>query len=177
MNIDKLVELDRQVMECKACVLCKNQHCTPFWSHDSKYVLLYESNPALDVTKHNVLLWSTLNQYGFLRDDFLVLPTVLCKMGLSKRNRKPVSPAMSHREECRQWTNSYINEVKPKAMLTIGNIAMEHVVGIFDGITQKNAHVHRKKICGNIIPIVTSVAPNFNPEMFKKSVEILSTVI
>ncbi len=157
-----LEELDNDLKHCECCYLCKNGKVLPEISEHTKYILLMEQ-PLRDRPEYLDKFWELFRDVGLSRQEFLILHTVQCYTDKSKRKGKHKSnmPSRSHREECRPWLHAYLQTLKPPKILVMGNVAMEHICGEFDGITEKNGSVVKPKMCGIVVPCVLSVSPNF----------------
>lgn len=177
-----LITLENSVKKCEACSLHKNGHALVYWTEHSKYIMLMEQ-PLREEPDYMIKFWELFKEVGLSKQEFVILHTVQCRTDLSKRKKHPTTiPSFKHRSECRQWFNSYVDFLEPPKMLVMGNVAMEHVCGDFDGIKEKNATVTKPKICGMIIPCVLSVSPNFlkkrgeGVKMLKKSLEVFKNL-
>lgn len=156
----KLDALDIKVMACTDCYLCKNEHFKPYWSLNSKYVMLFEY-PHKKKEDFMVEFWNIANRNGLAKDQFLIINTVQCLPDMSRRNGrfKYNPPAKIHRETCRSRVLEYYNIIKPKKMLAFGNLSMEECNGEFSGITEKHGSKIVPKFGGFVIPTVLSVHP------------------
>jgi uracil-DNA glycosylase family 4 len=157
-----LDRLTKDLKHCKSCYLHKNGMVLPEITEHSKYIMLMEQ-PLRDRPEYLDKFWELFRNVGLSRQEFVILHTVQCYTDKTKRKSKHKStmPSRLHREECRPWLHAYIQTLRPEKMLVMGNIAMEHVCGEFDGITEKNATVTKPKMGGIITPCVLSVSPNF----------------
>lgn len=170
------IELENDIKHCTSCNLHTNGKQLPYWTEHSKYIMLMDV-PVKDSPEYLDTFWELVKDVGLSRQEFVVLHTVQCHTKMTRRMGKPhyTMPSRSHREECRPWLHAYLQTMKPEKMILFGNIPMEHLIGEFDGIKEKNANVVTPKICGIPIPCVLSVSPSFlksrgkGKEMLRKS--------
>jgi len=171
-----LIELEEDVKHCTACNLHKNGKQLPYWTEHSQYILLMDV-PVQGYPDYMDKFWELFREVGLSKQEFVVLHTVQCHTKMTKRMGKPhyTMPSRSHREECRPWLHAYLKELGRTKMLVMGNVPMEHMIGEFNGIKEKNATVVTPKMCGIPVPCVLSVSPSFlknqrgGKELLKKS--------
>jgi uracil-DNA glycosylase len=162
VGLMELEDINIGIKNCDSCYLSNNKgREIPKFTEHAKYILLLEQ-PLRDRPEYLDTFWELFKKCGLSREEFVVLHTVQCHTQRSlKKGRQSVMPSVAHREACKVWFHNYIKTLKPRKMLVMGNIPMEHVTGTFDGIVELNATVVKPKICGTVVPCVLSVSPNF----------------
>ena len=176
---EKLRQLTQQVSQCENCNLYPNGRTLPDVGEHAKYILLLDHIKP-DMEECMDKLWELFKKVGLSKQEFIVLYTTQCKTKTTKRRGQPHTPppSRSHREECRLWLHEFLYELEEPKMLVMGNIAMEHICGEFNGIIEKNATVTKPKMTGIVVPCVLSVSPSYLREwgkgydMVKKSLEV-----
>lgn len=181
-----LTLLTEQIGQCERCGLYENGRCNPYFTKESKYCIIGEA-PGENEVNNNLPfcgtagkhLWLIMNEFGFKREDFLIINTVNCRPVKGNRNGKPT---VIESGACSEWVRKYIKAMKPKAILTLGNYAKGYIDGMTFGIMICNAAVIEDREYD--APIVLSVHPStciYNGSRGKKmlyeSVKTLRSVV
>ena len=175
----ELLELVNGISQCKYCNLHENGRILPYVGEYATDILLLD-HPKQGMEENMEKLWELFKEVGLSKQEFVVMHTTQCKTKTTKRMGKlhTSAPARSHREECRPWLHAFLQTMKKPRMLVMGNVAMEHVCGDFDGIVEKNDTIIKPKVCGIVVPSVLSVSPSYlthrgkGRDMIKKSLEV-----
>lgn len=177
--MDELCQVREDISQCKNCNLYVNGRILPeVGEYSSNILLLDHLKPDMEECMDK--LWKLFKEVGLSRQEFVVMYTTQCKTKTTKRRGKVFTPppSISYREECRPWLHEFITKIKKPRMLVMGNIAMEHVYGEFNGIVELNATIVKPKMCGIVVPCVLSVSPSYLRDfgkgygMIKKSLEV-----
>lgn len=130
-KIKMLKMLDKQVETCTSCPLHVSGRAVPYWSPDSRYVIIGEA-PGFNETRRGVpfvgaagrILSECITKAGFSRkEEFLIINSVQCRPVdpvNSNRNGKPTEEQIS---TCSKWVRKYIKIINPEKVLCLGNYA------------------------------------------------------
>ena len=181
----KLKILDGQIQCCKDCNLYENGRAKPYWSEKSKYMLILEAPGKEEVENNETLIgktgrmfWDMMTEYQFLKEHFIILNSVNCRVMNGNKNGKP---SELHRDCCRKWIKAYIGVFKPEKIMLLGNYAIhtmtnEWGVGEF---YKKDKLLTESDIFGIDTKLIRSYHPSamiYNKEREKelrKSIELL----
>lgn len=181
--MENLRHMTEDIRQCECCNLHVNGKILPEVGEYAHSILLLD-HPKEDMEECMDKFWEMFREVGLSRQEFIVMYTTQCKTKTTKRRGKLYTPppSRSHREECRPWLHAFLTQIKKPRMLVMGNIAMEHVCGEFNGIVEKNATITKPKICGIVVPCVLSVSPSYLREygkghaMIKKSLGVFKNL-
>jgi len=145
-DIRMLELLDDMILNCKKCDLYTGGHVIPYWTSLSKYAMIGEApgrkeveNNEPFVGKTGRMLWDIMSEYGFRKEEFLIINSVQCRPTDGVRNLKPSIDQISL---CKQLWKKYIKVVKPYRMILLGNFARGSIDNSYSGILRKNAQSH-----------------------------------
>ena len=147
-QINKLTILTENISRCNKCErLRKNGMAIPFWTKNSRYLILAEAPGGEEVLEHlqtplvgeaGVLCWKILKSYKLYREDFVILNSIQCRPVENGRNGKPRTVEI---DTCKFWTDKYIKISQPKAILAFGNYAMYYLFNEISGIKRSNGNI------------------------------------
>jgi len=139
--------LDGQILQCTNCDLHINGRTKPYWTHESKYILIGEA-PGYEEVKYCTpfvgtagrQLWKIMGFHGFRREQFLILNAVNCRPMDDNKNSKPTRQEIGI---CKNWIHKYIKVLYPEIIIVMGTYAMDTITGESVGIMEKNATTAR----------------------------------
>lgn len=180
-QIRMLKLLDDQIQKCHGCNLYKNGRVKPYWTEDSKYMMILES-PSKDETEQNTLLvgkigkifWEIMSELQFVKRDFLIINSVNCRVMNGNKNGKP---AYSHLECCESWIRKYYKVFQPKKVVLFGNYAIKTFIdkwGISSFYKNDTIRFTDYEKYGNIVDIIVSYHPS--AMIFNKKKEIIKSI-
>jgi DNA polymerase len=175
--------LRSQINSCELCPLHNNGRCNPYFTDKSQYVIIGEAPGSNEVEQNMPFvgtagkhLWNIMSEYGFSREDFLIINTVNCRPINGNKNGKPTIDEM---KLCKPWIRKHIKVMSPKAILSLGNYALYHTINEMSGITSYNGTVVKY----GDIPTVLSVHPSMciyngekGKEMLRDSISKLKEI-
>jgi len=161
-----LTLLDNQIQQCEECNLWENGRAKPYWSENSKYMMILEA-PGKEEVEHNETLigktgrmfWNIAAEYQLRKQDFLIMNSVNCRVMNGKKNGKP---SETHRDCCRIWLRKYIKVFQPRKLILCGNYALHTVLGLW-GITKfydESMLLTHEDIYGINVDVVKSIHPS-----------------
>jgi len=137
--------LDGQISECVECELHTGGRCKPYWTEDSKYVIVGEAPGKNEVEQNKPFcgtagnhLWGIMKLQGFHREDFLIINSTNCRPVVGNKNGKP---NLTQIQTCRKWIRKYLTVLKPEAILILGNYAMGTMSDQSFGIMSMNSEI------------------------------------
>lgn len=161
----KLELLDEQIQNCKDCNLYGYGRSKPYWTEQSKYMLILEAPGKEEVENNEVLIgktgrmwWDLASEYQLLKEDFIILNSVNCRVMNGNKNGKP---SESHRECCRKWLKAYIRVFKPEKIVLMGNYALHTITGEW-----KIGEFYKKNLLmskENVFDIDTTIIKSYHP--------------
>jgi len=179
-QIGKLEFLSEKIELCNKCKrLRKNGIAIPYWSKRSKYLMLAEGPGGDEVKEENRtplvgkagrLCFKVLNDFGFKREDFLIINCVQCRpLNEYGGNGKPLPGEI---ENCNFWFRKYLEVLNPPIILALGGYAFNKITKSNIGITK----VSGKLIYSsgfNVIPCIHPASVLYSPENKRLFVESL----
>lgn len=121
-----LLSFRRNLLTCTACDLHEIARCPVPWSGDPgvEYAVLGEA-PGADEDKEGApfvgasgfILRRWLKQAGFKPDTFAYLNAVSCY--------PKGTPSSDHMTACRPWMHGQLEIIRPRVLITVGNIAFK----------------------------------------------------
>lgn len=169
-----LVLIDNMISQCTECKLYINGRSKPYWHKNDdgdvpSYVLIGEA-PGKDeilnnepfVGKAGSILWSLMEEYGFKKEQFLVINSVNCRPINGNKNGKPLPEEMSC---CKKWLNMYINTLVPLRGILLGSYAQQTILNENESVIQTNAGIGLMRLNNfntPLLPLVRSVHPAFS---------------
>lgn len=157
--IQELCDLDIELKKCNNCFIKRNGVRPPIWTEHSKYVMLTE-RPYKNIPEFMREFWKLAGRFGLKEEQFLQISVVQCFPDMNKRTKKHNRPSQLHKDTCKVWFNDYLNIIKPKKMISFGNIPLEFLTGEFNGITELHGTVIKPKINQVVVPTVLSLPPS-----------------
>ena len=153
--------LDRQILECKKCGLYNGGRCVPYYTSQSTVAMIGEAPGREEVGnmpfvgKAGRLLWEVVVPWGLVREDFLIINSTNCRPVDGNKNGKPTK---LQQRACKFWIDKYLKVLQPEKILVLGNYAMNTMIGLDSGITDKNGEVRVVEGYGKL---VLSVHPSY----------------
>lgn len=158
-----LTLLDKQIQSCTDCNLYENGRAKPWWTKNSKYMILLEAPGKTEVENNEVIcgkigdiFWPMLNEEGFTKADFLVMNSANCR---SKKGNKNLIPSEYHRDCCRKWIRKYIKVFQIKKIVLMGNSAIHTITGNW-GISKFIGMTENLNIFENNVEVIYSYHPS-----------------
>jgi uracil-DNA glycosylase family 4 len=119
------------IASCQNCDLKENGIAIPFIGSDLRCILIGEAPGENEIKRHEPfvgragkLLMDIFGQYGFTRENFLILNSINCRPVILRdgkiRNGKP---NLTQIEACRVHNKFYIHNSGIKYIMTLGNYA------------------------------------------------------
>lgn len=184
-KIRMLELLDEMMWCCKNCNLYTGGRVTPYWTSLSKYVIIGEApgreeveNNEPFIGKSGRLLCESMAEFGFRKEEFLIVNCVQCRPTDGNKNLKPNTNQI---ETCKLLWQKYIKVLKPYKILTLGNYAMGNVHVYSHGITSRNARYGYTNSFGDEqgVLYVNSIHPSYciynkeqGPRMLRESIKV-----
>lgn len=130
----KMLEiLDSQIQKCTECILHENGRAKPYWTENSRYMMVLEAPGKEEVENNEVIigktgrmLWDIMAEYQLTKEMFLIINSVNCRPMNGNKNGKP---SEYHRKCCNPWLRKYIKVFKPKKIILFGNYAINTLLG------------------------------------------------
>ena len=136
--------LDEKIQSCTKCNLHENGGCKPYWTEQSKYVILGEAPGRNEVTSNEPFigsagknLWSIMAEFDLTKEEFLIMNSVNCRPVNGNKNGKPTKEQML---TCRSWIRKYIKVLQPELILILGSYPLLTMTGL-TGIMSLNSEV------------------------------------
>lgn len=182
-SVKMLELLDTKIVKCERCSLYSGGRVKPFWSEDSQFAIIGEAPGKNEVLEGSPFvgeagrhLWKILEEFGFTREQFLIINSANCRPTDGRKNLKPNEEQL---KTCRKWIELYMKVVRPHRVLLLGNYATNTILGEKRGILSTNATVEYSKEFN--CNIVRSVHPSMciyrgeqGKQMLRKSIEMFS---
>jgi DNA polymerase len=134
--------LDGLIEECKECPLHVNGKALPYWTPNSRFLIIGEApgkneveNGEPFVGRAGKNLWEAMAKHGFRREDFGIINRVQCRPVVDNKNGKPTVTQMS---TCQKWVRKFIKCLDPKVVILLGNYAKSIVDNKNGGIENMN---------------------------------------
>ena len=105
------------------------------------------------VGRSGEVLDSALRDNGFARSDVRITNCVRCR---PPENRDPTAEEL---ENCREYLEREIDSVDPTAIVALGKVPSEHLLGRSVGVTEEAGSVRDARISGTTRRLVVSVHP------------------
>jgi len=149
-QIKKLNFLNESISKCKKCErLYHFGKAYPYFTRHSKYLAMAEAPGEIEVQDNYQTplvgragrkLFSELSRHkiNLKRKDFVLLNTVQCRPVENGKNGKPTEEEI---ENCRFWTERYIEVFEPKLILALGNYALRYFFDDVEGITHESGNI------------------------------------
>ena len=167
-QIRMLILLDKQVKTCQRCGLHKNGTAIPYWTADSKYVIIGEAPGYNEVRRQTPfvgqagkILIENLHNIGFKSKDFLIINSVQCRPQQNNTNSKPTEQELGI---CQSYVRKYIKVINPEKILSLGNYAKYIFTGDITGILRQRGKFNELsfKILGDVTyPILFTIHPAY----------------
>jgi len=166
-QIRMLQLLDKQVKNCNKCELHSNGTAIPYWTPNSKYVIICEAPGYNEVRKQSPfvgaageILTRELEKVNFSSNDFLILNTVQCRPVSGNRNSKPNETQI---ECCQGHLRRYIKVVNPEKILCLGNYAKYLFTGDLQGILRQRGTFNEYTLEGSDkkYPVLFTIHPAY----------------
>jgi DNA polymerase len=160
-DADGVALIAEQIAACSACALCQTRtHTVPGTGAAKPAVMVIGEAPGKDedeqglpfVGKAGQLLDKMLAAIGLFRNqNCFIANTIKCR---PPGNRDPFP---SEQDACFHFLQSQINALKPKAILVVGRIALQKLLGTAMGITR----IHGQFFDYENIPLMATFHPSF----------------
>ena len=170
-QIRMLELLDKKVEHCISCNLSLSlSQCKPYWTPDSKYVIIGESPSRSELRARRPFLGSggnilrdELTRANFKSKDFLIINSVQCivtgRKGDYINNGKPTKEQL---DCCQNYVRKYIKIVNPEKILCLGNYAKYLFTGETQGVLrQRGSFVEYDMGGGYEFPVLFTVHPAY----------------
>jgi len=178
MNSEELSNLNKKIRRCKKCKLHKTriQAVVSKINDNSCVIAFIGEAPGADedregkpfVGRSGRLLQETLDEVGIT--DYAITNTVKCR---PPENRNPTDEEIA---KCSEWLNEEIKLFKPKIIVPLGSIAMQHLTDINTGILKASGKIHKDKYFPIPHPSYYLRNPHKQPE-FKHMIKKLGELI
>lgn len=162
-KIRMLEILDDMITNCQKCSLYSGGRVTPYWTFLSKYVMIGEApgkeeveNDEPFIGKSGKILWEIMGEYGFRKEEFLIINSVQCRPTDGSKNLKP---SIEQINLCREIWKKYIKVLSPYRMILLGNYASGIINGSYGGIVNRNSELRYSDFFD--IEYISSVHPNY----------------
>ena len=132
--------IDINIIRCKDCSL-RDECSKPVLPSNGRYnMMIVGEAPGRDedkegegfVGKSGKLLWDSIVEYGYEREDFYITNVVKCYPSETK------TPSKANIKKCSRWLDDEIKKVKPFIILSFGNTGLKYFTGEDKGIMEKN---------------------------------------
>lgn len=168
---------NRTLLQCQDCSLIRE--CDkPVMPSTGKYnVMILGEAPGRDENKFGKgfigqsgeILWELVEKYGFQRRNFNVSNIVKCWPSKSK------TPTRKHIDKCRKWIHEELKQIRPFAVLALGNTNVKYFTDKDSGIMSLSGETEWNEeygtwICWCIHPAST-IYQKENKELFRKGVK------
>lgn len=171
-KIRMLELLDKQVKGCESCNLHTNGKLIPFWSKDSKYLIISESPNKNDIKINRPfmggggsILRDELTNAGLSSKDFMIINSVQCAPVYTENNNKPSEEQLV---SCQQHLRRYIKVLDPDKVLCLGNYAKYIFTNETQGVLRQRGVFNEWDIGGGYtIPAIFTIHPAYciyNPD-------------
>jgi len=160
----KLNLLDNMINGCKGCELYHNGRVKPYWTEQSSYIIIGDvpnenevSNNEPFTGKDKSIFWEIMKQYGFKKEQFLIINCVNCK---------PINQDDKFMEYglkcCNKWYIKYLNVLLPLKGIIFGQNTQKIILNENNNMIYCNATITSYRIenfNSPLIPFVRSVPP------------------
>lgn len=155
-------DLKNAINVCTLCPLAKNRRTSVFGEgpEDSPVMLVGEAPGAMEdeqgrpfVGRSGKLLSSLLEQEGLSRRKIFITNMVKCR---PPENR---APAKNELEACRPFLAAQMCSVRPRLVLSVGNVPTRSILGTKEGISALRGRFHSCLWEG----MVLTIRPLFHP--------------
>jgi uracil-DNA glycosylase family 4 len=163
-QIRMLELLDKKVERCISCRLYENGKVTPYWTNQSRYVMITES-PSKRETQTKIpfrgaggqLLRTELALAGLKSKDFLIINSVQCVP--INHNYKPT---INQLEACTDNIRKYLKVINPEKIICFGNNAKYIFTQDTRGVLQQRGIFSEWDIGEDyIFPVMFTVNPSY----------------
>lgn len=153
-------ELAQAVRNCRLCGLCETRTQTVFGTGDrgARLMVVGEAPGAEEdrqgepfVGRAGMLLNSMLRAAGFGRADVYIANVLKCR---PPNNR---DPSMEESDRCLPYLRSQIELVGPAAILCVGRIAAQRLLGCEETLGRLRGRVHRL----GAVPVIVTYHPAY----------------
>ncbi len=135
---DNWEELEKSIIDCKKCKLCKNRSNIVFGTGNKEAkVMFIGEGPGADedregepfVGKAGQLMDKALIGLGIKREDLYIANIVKCR---PPQNR---NPEQNEADACLNYLRNQVVLIKPKIIVLLGSIALKNILGTDYSIT------------------------------------------
>ena len=161
-QVNKLYQYCCDIRKCASCMIRKNGMATPLWHRGCPYLIIGEAPGREEVEqerpfvgKSGGFLWDILREFQLGEHLFAVINSIQCRPVVDGKNGKPSKVDM---KRCKYNIEKFIDIIRPKKILLLGNYAKAQMLGgdrDIGGIKALNAT--EAEVKG--IPAVLSVHP------------------
>lgn len=145
--MEDLYNLNKKIRRCKRCHLHKTRTQTVVSKENGKRcnILFVGEGPGAEedktgkpfVGRSGRLLQETLDETGI--KDYAITNTVKCR---PPGNRNPTHEEIA---KCSVWLDEELKILKPKVIVPLGSVAMQHITDINVGILKASGKLHKDK--------------------------------
>lgn len=162
----RLLELlCERIFICTKCSLYKNGRATPFWTPESKYLIIGEA-PGYTEVRNNIpfvgaagkILSDILSELRYKRDDFAIINSVNCRPVDGMRNGKPTLEELTF---CQDWLRKFIKIVSPQKIICLGNYAKYFFTGNLYGVLKQRGNMNIARLENMEIPYMITIHPAY----------------
>lgn len=147
MKYNNLREVYEEVSACKKCALCNTRTNTVFGEGNLRAKLMFigegpgqqedlQGRPF--VGPAGQLLDKMIAAIGLKREDVFICNVVKCRPPYN------ADPRPEYAEACIPYLREQVRFIRPKVIVCLGRIAMNHVLGETAGITRVHGKVYKK---------------------------------
>jgi len=164
----RLLELlDKQVKNCRGCLLHNNGKSIPYWKSESKYAIISETPNYNEVRTKLPLMGAAgeilreqLGRVGFSSKDFLIINTVQFRAASGTGNGKPDEGQII---TCQNYLRKYLKIVNPEKILCLGNYAKYIFTGNTQGVLRERGKFQHFKLNGSEVeyPVLFTINPAY----------------
>ena len=124
----KSIQPNERILSCEKCELCHECNSPILPSSGEFNIMLCGEAPEKEEDEKGMvfigrtvkdILWPTIKQYGFTRNDFHITNVCKCYPGNIK------TPQQEHITRCKKWIDAEIKYLKPAIILAFGDIALK----------------------------------------------------
>lgn len=133
-----LQDLEQRVLHCRKCPLAETRtQAVPGEGNASADLMFVGEGPGRDediqgrpfVGRAGQLLTKIINAMGFQREDVYITNMVKCR---PPKNRNPQGQEI---EQCQGYLFEQLELIKPRVIVTLGNVPTQYFLGTRSGIT------------------------------------------
>lgn len=145
---DTLAGIAERIAGCTRCPLHKTRNQTvPGAGHPNPEILFIGEGPGSEEDRQGVpfvgragdLLTRMIKRMGLEREDVFIANVVKCRPTVDNAMKRDRPPTPDEMEACLPYLKEQIARLRPSAIITLGNVAMEGLFG-FKGITKRRGH-------------------------------------